>query len=1120
MKRQTLLLLAAVQATLGWTSPSFAQDVWQPGPRGATTAGVGHVGDSPFAPPEAADTRFVVDQDVGLDTGCTFRSGDPLVFKILVDRVIGDRDTLLAKGLIDEVAALTMPAFDVDFDASVGVNPERDRVFFNDKPVDTEFLTGANNVWKQNEFSIPVEWINFPEDPGEGNTPTPAENTIRIEIDTANEGGEEAWCTAIDWAALTVNVARPVVMAHGIFSKGSVWNPVWVKNLTADGLPSSASLDMGNLGSISSNAGKIADEIERRKAQWGVQKVVLVGHSKGGLDSREYVETHDDVEQVIQIGTPNAGSPLADAVQSSLVRLGVLPAVILNGVVAAFSGPAGIQLTTWAMGVYNWSHGRNRDVRYTALAGAYDPDCSLFNPFCRPVQRLLRLISGIPGDTIVPVSSVHALGYTNNRTFSRSGTNMEPTHACLATFTSCQLDSESVYSILADRVRAFGAPPRQAAALTQATPTGTVFGSIEEGQTREFAMPVDDDQELFFALFYPLGDLKLSLVSPSGIFIDETSAQPMSGIAHEAGELFGGKLAVFDLLAPEIGVWTLRVTAEDVAEAGGTVGFFASAWLQDPSISMAVDVSPASIHASEEMLLVATLVNAGVPLVDATVTASTLLPDGSLSEVGLLDDGIAPDTAAQDGVYSALSHATALPGNYPIAFLGERGAVAGAPAFSRQGFAMATVSASASSFTGSFSDTGVDTDGDGLFDELRVAVGISITEARNYRISAILEDSQGNMLEAGVEEVLPAGAATVTLSFDGSAIFRNGVDGPYVLKQLRLAEKDGLAILPVEESSLTHTTASYGFLEFEHEDVALAGTGTAVGVDTNGNQLFEHLDVSLGLIVEIPDAYEWTARLVDGNGVEIGFASGSGVLAAGRNDILFRFDGGLVGANGIDGPYFINNLLVSGSAASLVVARAFVAEPFFASQFEGFVPRPTPTATVTPIPTPTPGACQVDDVDGDQVGNDCDDSDVPFAVKRVRVSSARGGVSTIRVRGNFFALDSALFDLSEGLSFHIDDGDGLLTSVAWLASECVVHGSGRVRCVDAARSATLDVRRRNNGRLDLDALVRVAPLADNQMQVVRVQIHYAPPTPVLGIDVVGEIATCTSTLRGTLCRAK
>ena len=52
----------------------------------------------------------------------------------------------------------------------------------------------------------------------------------------------------------------------------------------------------------------------------GQDKVNIVGHSKGGLDARVFLAhniTRDDVANLIMIGTPNAGSPLADLVVHS-----------------------------------------------------------------------------------------------------------------------------------------------------------------------------------------------------------------------------------------------------------------------------------------------------------------------------------------------------------------------------------------------------------------------------------------------------------------------------------------------------------------------------------------------------------------------------------------------------------------------------------------------------------------------------------------------------------------------------------------------------------------------------------------------------------------------------------
>jgi hypothetical protein len=324
--RKNLSLSLLLLAGLASSPAVLAQDP-KPGMPGYTPPSArtrilaaGHFGDSPFDPPKANDATFVVDQDSGLDTGCTYRGGGPFVFKVQIGRVVGDVAKLKQNNMISATAELRMPAFDVDFDAvGQGFNPERDRVTFNGNVVPTEFLTGSDGVWKLNSFRVPIEWVRFPADPGQNGTPTLTDNIVQIDIDTANS--DEFWCTSIDWAALSIEVARPVVLAHGILSNGGTWAPVWTSQLTARGLPHTNELNMGNLDSIQNNAGKIGRVVASSRQRWGVDKVNLVCHSKGGLDSRHFVEGNDSVDQVIQIGTPNAGSPLADTVQGAVLGL-------------------------------------------------------------------------------------------------------------------------------------------------------------------------------------------------------------------------------------------------------------------------------------------------------------------------------------------------------------------------------------------------------------------------------------------------------------------------------------------------------------------------------------------------------------------------------------------------------------------------------------------------------------------------------------------------------------------------------------------------------------------------------------------------------------------------------
>src|SRR6185295_1680008 len=101
-------------------------------------------------------------------------------------------------------------------------------------------------------------------------------------------------------------------------------------------------------------------------------------------------------------------------------------------------------------------------------------------------------------------------------------------------------------------------------------------------------------------------------------------------------------------------------------------------------------------------------------------------------------------------------------------------------------------------------------------------------------------------------------------------------------------------------------------------------------------------NVAVGVEVLRAGFYQWSGRLTDRNGKELGFDSRTSFFAPGSNALSFTFAGRAIGANGVDGPYFIRGLLVFGAGASLVVSNAFTTQAFSAGQFEGFVADRTP----------------------------------------------------------------------------------------------------------------------------------------------------------------------------------
>ncbi|MFZ0895538.1 MAG: hypothetical protein WAZ77_13660 [Candidatus Nitrosopolaris sp.] len=125
----------------------------------------------------------------------------------------------------------------------------------------------------------------------------------------------------------------------------------------------------------------------------------IVGHSKGGLDARVYLASRTpDVANLIMIGTPNAGSPLA---QSSNIC-----------VPAMYDLKSGAADTLVKM---------NPNTKYYTIAGNWNPssgNCPL--SLFLPLEQMGYNNLPKPNDGLVPVSSVesqryfHSLGHPNS----------------------------------------------------------------------------------------------------------------------------------------------------------------------------------------------------------------------------------------------------------------------------------------------------------------------------------------------------------------------------------------------------------------------------------------------------------------------------------------------------------------------------------------------------------------------------------------------------------------------------------------------------------------------------------------------------------------------------------
>ena len=117
----------------------------------------------------------------------------------------------------------------------------------------------------------------------------------------------------------------PVVMVHGIFFRDWQFFNYWgriPKELKRNG----ANVYYGNQQSslsIAASAAELKQEILRILQESGAQKVNIVAHSKGGLDSRYAISKlglADKVASLTTINTPHRGCEFADALLNSLPK--------------------------------------------------------------------------------------------------------------------------------------------------------------------------------------------------------------------------------------------------------------------------------------------------------------------------------------------------------------------------------------------------------------------------------------------------------------------------------------------------------------------------------------------------------------------------------------------------------------------------------------------------------------------------------------------------------------------------------------------------------------------------------------------------------------------------------
>jgi len=247
---------------------------------------------------------------------------------------------------------------------SGGGEPVLDTVYINGNRL-PQLLTRPPGSWTTLTVDVPVDLLKFPDQQSAGGGPVPAENSIELRSSQAAPPGPQHRDLEVDWGRFVVKGIRPWVLVHGFGSGGGVWR--WEQDLApAEGIPTHSFSFANNNDSWQSHAQEVEDAVQAAKRRFGVQKVNVVAHSKGGIDTRAYLSGGaQDVENFVMIATPNSGSPLADLGEAGKL-FGF--AVSRSEALLLWKEPALSQLTvTYMAFIFNRIIDGNPSTRYASI---------------------------------------------------------------------------------------------------------------------------------------------------------------------------------------------------------------------------------------------------------------------------------------------------------------------------------------------------------------------------------------------------------------------------------------------------------------------------------------------------------------------------------------------------------------------------------------------------------------------------------------------------------------------------------------------------------------------------------------------------------------------------------
>lgn len=229
------------------------------------------------------------------------------------------------------------------------------------------------------------------------------------------------------------------------------------------------------------------------------------------------------------------------------------------------------------------------------------------------------------------------------------------------------------------------------------------------------------------------------------------------------------------------------------------------------------------------------------------------------------------------------------------------------------------VAASTVTVSSTFEEQVVDSDHDGLIDELDLTPTITVPVAGKYMANATLVDLSGAEVTSDLDgEIdLVAGSQPLKLRFGGIYIYEAARWGPYTL-HVTVVHDTTTTTIELDDAKLGET-AAYDYMQFQHDrNTVDPKSVVSTALDTDGDGLYEELDLTGIVTVEEPGLYAINSGMYASNPWgQVAAEYMTFQLSAGPNQFKLVYKGSDIAKAGQNGPYQILDLAVYLKAAPM-----------------------------------------------------------------------------------------------------------------------------------------------------------------------------------------------------------